>query len=350
MPTNYDLLNRALPRIGFRAEVVPAFPHFLQDVVFGGRDILGNEGSNIIGIDYKRIAPGISEEAVFGLDPNRVNYKTGFSEKFLQTAYFFDEDIIDFNDAEARVFGEDLGQNKGNFARILSVTADKRDALIAGQRLALEKLCAEVLLSGKATIKGGEQTFPMKSDLLGIAGANLLKKPVETLAGAVKTLHNSNGNAAPRYILMNQTDAINLLTAAEKYLAKDSWNTGSAVFAEYDANGVVFDGRLAIPGAGVMEIYHYDGAVAGADLIPQGKAVILPYGGRVGSKGYSRVMSADNQMNIGIGAIAKERTTVFPSGEGDMKVTKIQQQSAPLPIITAIDGYGVITGIPASIA
>ena len=347
MPTNYDLLNKGLLRVAFKAETVPAFPHFLQDVVFGNPDIFGDEGSNIIGIDYRRLAPGLSDEAVFGLDPNRVNYKTGFNDNFLNTAYFFDEDIVDYRDAEARYFGEDLSQKASNFARILAVTADKRNALIASQRMALEKLCAEVLLSGKATVKnGGAQTFPMTASLLTLAGANLLTDPVKTLASHVKALHKANGNAAPRYLLMNQADAINLLEAAKDYLAKDSWNTATAVFGAYDANGVVYDGRLAIPGAGVMEIYHYDGAIGGTDLIPQGKAAIPPYGGRVGAKGYSRVMSADNAMNIGIGALQKERTTVFPSGEGDLRVTKIQQQSAPLPIITAIDGYGVVTGIP----
>ena len=53
--------------------------------------------------------------------------------------------------------------------------------------------------------------------------------------------------------------------------------------------------------------------------------------------------------NPSVPMVMPERVNVYTEGDGDYKHTVVTLQSAKLPVITAIDGYGVITGIPASL-
>lgn len=346
---NYDIIKQGLLRTAFRYDLKPNQPHFISDIIFGGRPIYGNEDTGLIPYSYRKYNPHLSTEVLFGNDPNRVNYKSGFQDGFLHSAYFYDQDQVDFRDATNRIFDEDLTQKKSLAARIVAIAADKRDELEAGQRLSIEKMAAEALVKGKVKVLDGEQTFPMTASFLTLAGANLFKKPIETLEAHTKAIAKAS-NSLTTILLMNSTDAINLIHACEKYLNKDSWNLAQATFGQYTQYGVVTDGFLQVPGVGRMEICHYIGAINGTELIPQGTAVLLPSDGKVGSMGYGRVLSSDNAQGLGMPVVQESRTNIYTQGEGDRKHIVLEQQCNVLPIITKIDGYGVITGIPTTLA
>ena len=77
--------------------------------------------------------------------------------------------------------------------------------------------------------------------------------------------------------------------------------------------------------------------------IPQGKAILAPQA--IGAIGIGRVISGDNGY-VSEPVIQAHRTTIVGDGVGDRKKMVIQEQCSPLPLIQAIDGYCVITGIP----
>ena len=76
MPVNYDFIRRGVIRRGYTAEVTASRYHGLQNVLFGGSPIPGDANSGVIMYDFRRSnATPLSEEAVRGADPNRVNFR-----------------------------------------------------------------------------------------------------------------------------------------------------------------------------------------------------------------------------------------------------------------------------------
>lgn len=357
MPANtitYDLIQRGAARLGYRVQVGAPNDTFLQRVLFGAAPVPGNATADgVIIFDTRKLTPYLPDEAVYGADPNRVNYKMNFKSSILHPAYFFNEEEITVTQADARVFGEDLERNMGGYERLIRLAADKRDAIRAGHMMAIEKMCADVLLTGKTTVKEyGEQKFPMTSSLLSVAGANLLKDPVATLQAAWETVRKVNAGFRPMCLILNPSDGMNFMSALpEKYIDRNQYGIASAVFGEIDSDGVILLGRVSIPGMGYIEILSYGGAYRNStgttNYIPQGKAVLAPR--VVGAMGVGRVISGDNGY-VSAPVIEQHRTTIVGTGVGDRKKMVIQEQCSPLPLIQAIDGYCVITGIPASAA
>lgn len=358
MPDNtavtYDLIQRGVIRTAYRRQVGAPNDVFLQTVLFGNGQIPGSETSDgVISFDYRRVAPQIAKEAIYGADPNRVNYRLDFKTSLLFPAYFFDEEEINVTQADARVFGENLEQVPNGYRRLVMLAADKRDAIRASHIMSIEKMCADVLLTGKTTVKEhGEQAFPMTAAMLAVAGANLLKAPVKTLQTAFDTARQSNAAFRPVCLIMNPADALNLMEALpEKYIDRNQFGTASAVFGAVDEMGATYIGRIAVPGMGVIDIISYSGAYRSGttvtNYIPQGKAILAPRS--VGAMGVGRVISGDNGY-VSTPVIQAHRTTIVGTGVGDRRKMVIQEQCSPLPLIQDIDGYCVITGIPASAA
>jgi len=353
MAINLDLLNRGLQAASFRVQVAAPAPRFLQEKVFGGPDILSKNNAEYIVYEYRKLKAGsLVEEGDFGRDPNRVNYAANFDSVVLRTAYYDLVDTISATELDTRLFGEDFNTNKGEYQRAIQLAAEKVEAMRNSVRLHKEKLCADTLLTGKVTLKAmpDGQSMPIALSDVTTSGASLLTAPIKTIQTAVKQLHAINGAASPRCLLMNATDAMNLLTALKDYMDRDTWSIAQARLDAYDGYSVVYDGSVSIPGAGVMEIYHYDATLplstGASDVIPQGTAVLLPKGFTIGSMGYARILSNQNGLGFGVAKTAPEYYETFAEGEGSHSVLKVGYQSAPLPIITSLYGYGLISSIP----
>lgn len=344
---NIDILKETLPKIAFKSQAVKGQGGALRHFMFGGAPIFGSADNGLIIGDYRRVGISASKEATFGADPNRITYKTGFNSMALNPAYFNDRDILDFNNASGRHYGEDMNGVSPE-QRVALDLADKRDALIEAQNLAIEKMCADVLLTGKVGVgvNGDKiQTFPMVASLLKVSGANLFTDPMTTLSNAVKSVYKENKTSRLKTLIMNTSDAIKFVTACEKWIDKNTFAQGGMNFSEYDEYGLVFDGRINVPGAGMVEIYHYLADFNGVDFIPQGKCLFVPQ--MIGAMGYGRVMSADNNLGLGVPVVAESRVNITAEGAGDYKKLVITRQTSPLPIIQNVDGYCVLTGIPA---
>lgn len=354
MPTSitYDLIQRGVLRTSYRVQTGSPNDVFLQSVLFGNSPIPGNATADgIIAFDYRHIAPRLAEEAIYGADPNRVNYRLNFKTSLLYPAYFFDEEEITVKQADARVFGENLEQNLDGYSRLVMLAADKRNAIRAGHLMSIEKMCADVILNGKVSVKEhGVQEFPMTASMLAISGANLLKSALKTLQTAFETARAVNAGFRPACLVMNPTDAVNFMEALpDKYIDKNQFGTVSAVFGAIDEMGATYIGRIAVPGMGVIDVISYSGVYRTdsglTNYIPQGKAILAPRS--IGAMGVGRVISGDNGY-VSEPVIQAHRTTIVGDGVGDRKKMVIQEQCSPLPLIQAIDGYCVITGIPAS--
>lgn len=353
MPNNitYDLIQRGVIRTAYRVQTGTPNDVFLQRVLFGNAPVPGNAVvDGVISFDYRKVAPALPDEAVYGADPNRVNYKQNFNTELLYPAYYFDEEEITVKQADARVFGENLEQNLTGYARLVRLAADKRDAIRASHLMAIEKMCADVILTGKVTVKEhGEQKFPMTSSLLSVAGADLLTAPMATLQAAFETARKTNAGFRPAHLVMNPTDALNFFEALpEKYVDKNLYAVASAEFSAINEMGATFIGRISVPGMGIIDVISYSGAYRSnkgtvTNYIPQGKAILAPQA--IGAIGIGRVISGDNGY-VSEPVIQAHRTTIVGDGVGDRKKMVIQEQCSPLPLIQAIDGYCVITGIP----
>ena len=348
----HDAIQQGLIHIPYRVQVGTPNDRFLQSMLFGARPVSGelNAGGSIF-FDLRRIGAELPDEALFGGDPNRVNHSTGFKTTQVYPAYYFDEEEIGLEAAEGRVFGEDLATNLSGFERILRRAADKRDAMIASHIMAIEKMCSDMLLTGKVTTREhGAQSMPMTSSMLSVSGANLLTAPIKTLQDAFNAARKVNKAFKPAALIMNPLDALNLMEALdEKYIDRNMFGTASVVFGEIDSDGVTVVGRIAVPGMGMIEVLSYAGSSkSGATVtnyIPEGKAILTPR--TVGALGIGRVISGDNGY-VSEPVIQAHRTTVAGVGFGDRRKMVIQEQCSCIPLIQAVDGYCVITSIPRS--
>ena len=119
---------------------------------------------------------------------------------------------------------------------------------------------------------------------------------------------------------------------------------GSTVESSQISNGAALVGVLNVPVVGRVNAYAYAGVDDGTYYLPQGKAVVLGHNpiGSVCNCGVY-VNMGDFQGKAGLESYAY----LWGKSAGVMVDTMLQLEAAPCPLLTAINGYGVITGIPA---
>lgn len=350
MAVNYDQLTQGL--IQTKIKVTKPLENFTwaQDVLFGNPSI-GTE-QNYIDYSTQLSTVALPEEAVKGLDPRRVNYGAEFNSKLIGSAYFFDEDSVDLSAAQNRMFNEPITNPWTVERRQLELAAVKRDALAQGFRIAKEKLAWDCALNGKFTTRtGGEQTFPMSSDLLNISGANLITKPFETLNSVAKTLFQKG--ITLKRIVLNPTDGASLASSAawQTMLDKKRVNIGDITPEAVMPNGLSKIGTIVGLICGSVDIFVYagfystrdaGGSVTIHEYLPQGKALLLP-AMAIGRFGYTGLMYDNNGIQ-GVMA-SQEYYLTYAKKKGALVTSYVQGQTAPAPLLDSIDHYGVMTGI-----
>ena len=351
MPTaaiDYNIINRGVYRIATRVVNEDYNYNFLQSVLFGLPSV-GTKDDFIV-FDYKKIGVRISDEAIKGLDPNRVNYGQDFKEEMIYGQYFFDEDSIGYEEAENRVWGEPIDKPWSVQERLMNICANKRDEMKAVHRMNLEKLCADLLFAGKFTTKAhGEQVFPISNDLLNITGTGFSTDPLKVFAKAIAEVHKHGG--MPTAIILNPDNALTLLSNDKfcKMLDNRRIEGNNIEVGPIQSNGLEYLGIVSIPGGSRIEVYTYYGRYVTKDgssspyYIKENNALVVPR--RIGFIGYTGLL-VNNGIYQGKQAL-KDYTYVYGKSNGVLVRTFIQEQTAPAPIITAIDKYGVITGLNA---
>lgn len=319
---------------------------YLRDVLFGGPSVSSN--LDYIVMDYESLGVPLAKEAIKGADPTRVNYGTPFNEKAIFGMYFNDEDEVNEGQADNRVSMEEPLDNPWSLEeRMIYLLSKKRDRIAASQAQSFEKACADVLLSGQVAVKnGGTQVFPMTTSLLSVTGSGLATDPIGTLLAGIKMINKKKGGR-PTTLVMNPDDAAAFLQlSAIKDLLDNRRIFGNEVeYKAMEESGAAYCGSINLPGTGTVKIVSYYGNydVAGTPTyyIPAGKAVLCP--DRVGRKGYCGVFLDNGTFS---GKAAAEFGTHIWRKEGPVPyTTHVQVQSAPIPMLTAIDRYCVFTGI-----
>lgn len=321
---------------------------FLQRVLFG----LPTKGTadDFMAMDYRSLGVVLSDVAKKGDDPNRVNTGVPFNEKLIFGAYFNDEDEVSADVGDVRVFGEPYDNPFSKEERMAIAITERRDEIKKRQLASLEKACADVLKTGKFATKDGEQSFPITSSLLSQSGTNLITKPIETLTSIAKAVRAA-GKGTPKMLVLNIDDAAALLSssAMQKVLDVRRMDAGLIKFEQIDEEGVSYCGSVNIPGCGSVAIYSYEGTYDNNGtltyFLPQGTALFVPE--KVGFIGHCGVYA-----EVASGAsvkVAAEFGEYYWAKDGALPhALHIQIQSCPIPMLTAIDKYAVITGIPAS--
>lgn len=353
MNFNLDFINRNLPKKARQIQVAPPKHTFLQDVLFGGESDMGNEAHDGFFIEWRRYAPQIVKEAVRGADPERLNFQSKFNAEYFVPSYYHNEEEVKLSDADARVFGEELSDSNVSTARrVLARYAEKRDALDDAYVLAKEKMCADMLTTGKVVNKAGDQAFPMTSALLQLSGSNLWSKFLDTFRTCSETIKKKNGAFRPDVLIFNPTYAqlcVDALKAADLF-DKDAMNLARVRYQGLSDNGLEIFAVTNAPTAPTLTIAAYYGTDSNGDYyIPNQKAFIGRLEkGSVGGFGYGRVRAYENGLSRFV--VVKDRTVGAVKGYGDMRTNIIEKQSAPLPSVHNIDGWGLITSIPSTIS
>lgn len=352
MNFNLDLINHNLPKTVYRVQTEKPIDTFLQDFLFGGSADMGNEADDGFVVEWRKYCPQMATEAIRGKDPERLNYQSKHNAERFVPSYYHNVEEVDLSDADARVFGEELSENVSTARRVMQKFTEKRNALKDAYRLAKEKMCADMLVTGKVVNNAGTQEFPMSSGLLSLTGSTMYSDFLGTIKGAVEAVRKKNKAFRPNVLILNPTYAGLLIGAlkAAGLLDKECLDLGRAHFEGILTNGFELQGAVNAPGAPVLYIGAYYGCDSSDNYyIPDQKAFFGRLEkGSVGGFGYGRVRA----FTPGVGphyVVPVERYVAFEKGEGDMRTYAIEQQGAPLPTIHAIDGYGIITGIPSSL-
>lgn len=343
---NIDLIKQGVYNVPVKTLIEDNKFSFGRNVLFGKASVSSN--LDYLVMDYKSRGIPLSDEALKGADPNRVNYGTGFNEKAIFGLYFNNEDQVACDQAENRVsMDEPLDAPWDYNTRMAYLLAEKRDRIILSHDQSFEKACWDTILNGQFTAKnGGVQSFPMTSSFLSVSGANMSTKPMETiLAGAKKVLQKSGAKITQ--LILNPDDAAKILQASafQGILETRRQYENEVRYKAMEENGAGFCGYINAPGVGTIEVIAYFG---GYDLngtwtyfLPSGKAVLAP--AAVGAKGYCGVYVNDGMFT---GKTAVEHGVHIWALEGALPhTTHVQVQSAPCPMLTEIDRYCVFTSV-----
>ncbi len=351
MNFSIDLISKGLPSIAMRSTTAQPVDTFLQSILFGGTPIMGNTKQDGVVLEYRKYSPQVAEEAIRGQDPNRKNYKSGFNDSYVVPNYYHDLDEVDLEDADVRVFGEPLEGNERNVDRVTQRFADKRDAIHDSYLMAKEKMAADAIFDAQIVNKAGTQPLPMTSSLLSQTGSTMYSDFLGTIQTGYDNTRKKNKGFRPNALILNPTYAILLVKALKTadLFDKESYALAKVRFQGVTDTGVQLVGAVNTP-AGDLAILAYYGHDGSNYRIPNQKAILCNADkGGIGAFAYGRVKAYEE----GIGphyVVEQERYKAFKDGMGDMATYAIEVQSAPLPIITNLDGYCVFSSIPSSLS
>ncbi len=334
----YDALTRGLARTNIRV-ATGAKPQM------GILNLLMPEGTgtpdDVVRYSYEDNGVYLPEQAVRGDDPTRVNYGTPFNENYIKGAYFFPEQPLALASAQNRLFEEPLESPWSVEQREIFLAAKIRDKMHYGfefQRLSLAK---DAIFTGSFTTKdGGKQTFPVVASNLTLAGATLSTKPMEVLSKAAAPLIKK-GHRVSR-LIMNPVTAATVMQGTGWTDILKAYHINTTLDpAQVDDGGLSYVGTIPFAG-GLISLYVCWATVDGSSyFIDDSKAIIC--GDAIGRMDHCGVLQANGAVQAQVAA--KELFTVYGEERGALVTTKLQGQTAPCPIITNIDGYGVLTSI-----
>ena len=337
---NLDIISKGLPKFVAKVQTEQPVDSFFQDVLFSGPKAMGTEGVDGIASEWRKKAPGLIGEALRGTDPTRVNFQSGFNAEYVVPNYYHMTDLVSLSDADQKVFGEEVSADVDSQARVSRIFADKVAGMKDSVIMAKEQMCADAIFNGAVVNKSGTQSFPMTSALLNVSGANLTSNFNAVISAAFNTVRKKNNAFRATALILNPSDAITLVTALGTLINKETFDLGRVAFGRA-AKGAVLCGTVNTP-AGEVAIYAYYGVNAsGTNYIAQGKGILTS--GKIGGFGYGRVRAFENGKPCF--RVAEERMVAYEVGNGDMRHYEVEYQSAPLPIITNIDGFCVLTSI-----
>ena len=351
MNFSLDLVKHGLPRVAMRSTTAKPVDTFLQEILFGAPAIAGNTQVDGVVLEYRKYTPGIAAEALRGEDPTRMNYKSKFNDSYIVPNYYHVSDRVTLEDADARVFGEPLEGNNDSVQRVMTRFAEKRDAIHDSFLMAKEAMAANAIFNAQIVNKEGTQALPMTSSLLSQTGSTMYTDFLGTIKTGFANTRKQNKGFRPNALILNPTYAILLVEALNTagLLNKMGYDLAIAKFAPVSDKGIQVMGSVNTP-AGQLAILAYYGNDGTNDYIPNQKAILCNADkGGIGAFAYGRVQAFEDGRGPHY-VVEQERYRPYIDGKGDMAQYAIEVQSAPIPVITNLDGYCVFTSIPSSLS
>ena len=355
-----DVINRGIYRIASTIRnTIPEYS-FGQSILLGG---LGHSTSEIY-IGYDVLTDRLMEpkQTVRGAEPNRRDMDDGFDENKVRSMYFADEMPVNLREAENRVPGEPLDANWSVNTRLAVIAARKRDAWLRGRNRKLEKVSWELLRTGGfSDYTGAVQSFDIDDGMLALDGSRTYTDLIGTLINACQKV-TEHGGVVNR-VIFNPTDWARIVTTDAFQKLADTRNyDGFRVSAlapqspeERSANkGVMYSGAILVPGYGLVDVYTYNGFYTDDEgtttyYLPQGQALVCS-NDPIGYIGYCGIYAEDPNSGLPDRIAQPVRARLYTDFRGDFGSAYIQCQSAPCPMITEPNRYGIIKNIPASVA
>ena len=351
MNLNLDLISKGLPKIAMRSTTAQPVDTFLQDILLGGNAISGNTKQDGVVLEYRKYVPGIAEEALRGQDPTRKNYQSKFNDTYVIPNYYHVRDEVTLEDADVRIFAESLEGDENTLTRVLTRFAEKRDAIHDSFLMAKEAMAANAIFNAQITNNSGTQALPMSSGLLSQSGSTMYSDFLGTIETGYNNTRKKNKSFRPNALVLNPTYALLLVKAlnAAGLLDKMGYDLAVVKFQPVSEKGAQVVGSVNTP-AGPLAIIAYYGNDGTSDYIPDQKAILCnATKGGIGAFAYGRVQAFEEGRGPHY-VVEQERYKPFVDGQGDMAHFAIEVQSAPIPVITNVDGYCVFTSIPSSLS
>lgn len=349
---NYDIVNNGLWQIDEKAMVKKPSYSFLKQFAFGLPEVATRD--DFITQNYQDLGlPTLPNQSMKYTDPDLVNYSESFDVARIYPQYYFNEENVDLSDIQNRVSIDEPVSAPWTFEqRATYLLAQKAAYRRAQYDIAIEKMCADLLFTGKYTAKGiGDQESFAPATLRDINVATAWSSnPLKALSDAGRAIFKEGG-IRPTTLIMNPVDIDALLENSKisQILDNRRMMLGNINPSNIDDSlGVQYVGQLSLLGLGWVDIYSYSGSyvseVNGSpiDLIPTGKAYLGTRNiGKIGYCGLLATVAADGGI-VQDKIAAKSRATIYPNRRGDTVTTVLQTQQAPAAIISSPAGFGTL--------
>lgn len=330
---------------------------FFRNFIFGGTPIYSLDEEILSQYQVKGVE--ILEDTYRGGTGNEFDGTFGFTNKKYTPPYFYYRTNLNRNDFKKAVFGEDITKPLSPSARISAVAAMKAWFFEKSQKATIEKMCAEVLFSGKISPVGNAKgdivflengtEFPVTGNIK--AENNMWVSGTTDIYARLIALTNEHFEKAGSYptTLISGSVVMQMILddlKIQKILDNRRMIVGSIDIKRLNKEGVAEVGEIALPNGCVLKLMTYvgfyttkvGGVKTNVPYMPTNK--ILLCSENIGQMGYAALEGKDANGDATL--VPGEEYIHIVRTEDIPVVRKMGFQSAPLPMPQQLDGWTAV--------
>lgn len=326
---------------------------FFKDFVFGGTPIFST--TEEILTQYQVRGVDILDDTFRGGTGKEFDGTFGFVNKKYTPLYFFYKTRLNRSDFAKTVYGEDPAKPLSPSARIAAVAAMKAWYFKNSQKATLEKMCAEILFSGKITPVGNAQgdiaflengtEFPVTDNIKAESTMWTGSTDIYARLTAITDEHFAKAGSYPTH-LITSTSVMALIqndAKIQKLLDNRRIVVGGIDIKPLNGEGVAEVGDIALPNGCVLKLVTYVGFYKNKQkqnvpYMPTNK--ILLCSRAIGQMGYAALEGRDANGDATL--VPGEEYVHIERNDSIPVVRTMGYQSAPLPMPQKLDGWTAV--------